>query len=429
MSIFSISGYSYNNPYTSPLYGYRNNSSSSYHNISPVRQGYGSCCRTSSYAGTERFVRAYQKSLTNLKSAVSKLRDSSGNTVFTDYEAGSSDPTVADVKGKYRLKPETDIDLYVQSIAKAQKNVSASHGAQEEVGNGADMEFDIASATGNKRVSVSSLNDDGTKKTYEQMYMEAAQTINADSSLGVKASITNVYGRVSLELTAKDTGASKGFAVTGDMGAADGLNTAAVNAQDAVYTVTQDGYTQTHQSETNTISLDYGRMEAELKREGSTNIYTTVDTDKITSAVEDLVDKYNTVTKLLEENAYRGIGAADRLSSFKRGMADEKTLKALGITFNTDGEMELDKDKLATALQDDYDYTKSLIAGQFGIAEKADYRAQSALSDPVQRIVSNNLAPTSIFSVVYADNSHRRFQTGPYDYGNHIIGLFLNTRA
>ena len=59
------------------------------------------------------------------------------------------------------------------------------------------------------------------------------------------------------------------------------------------------------------------------------------------SAVEDLVKRYNEVSGLLKDNGDRGTGAVSHLASFGRGMADAKTLKAVGITYNKDGELEL----------------------------------------------------------------------------------------
>ena len=157
------------------------------------------------------------------------------------------------------------------------------------------MNFEIIASDG-KRVSVSigSTNENGTAKTYHQMYQEAAQSINAQAGSSVKASVANVEGKVSLVLTSGKEGEAGGFSVSGETGAATG-----VLAQDAVYSVTENGITTAFQSATNRISLDYGRIEAQLKGTGESRIYTGIDEDEVVSAVKDLVNGYNSVQTLL----------------------------------------------------------------------------------------------------------------------------------
>lgn len=439
MSVNGISGYS--------SYNYQNmanmirlsgiKSQSSYQAVAPVKKTGSVKSGSTAYDDIAGFLKSYQSKLTSLESAAAKLQESSRTNVFTDYEAASTDESVATVSGTYRLRGDTNITLDVHSLAQAQQNVSGSHYSQETVEAGADMKLEIAGAGGSASISVSSANENGTAKTYNQMYQEAAKAINSNAGLGVKASVSNVEGKVSLVLTARDTGADNGFTVSGSMGAAGGLENASTEAQDAVYTVNQDGFSYTRSSQSNKVSLDYGRMEAELKSEGTTKVYTGVDTDKVADAVEDLVDSYNSVTKLLGDNAGRGTGTASHLSSFNRGMADEKTLNAIGITYNKDGSMELDKEKLVSALEKDYEGTKSLIAGQFGIAEKAAARADSALSDSVQRIVGNDLSSAASQSQNSGFSSSGTFQyfsnfarSGPYNLANYYtVGMMLNTLA
>lgn len=402
--------------------------------VSPVKRVSSATSSSGSYEDIQSFLKNYQSKLTALETAASKLTESSSKNVFNDYEAASTDSSVAVASGTYKLRGDTDITLNVQTLAQTQQNSSVSHYSQEEVDAG--MDFEITGPDGGTvAVTISNVNDNGTTKTYNQMYQEAASVINAQSGSGVRASVSNVDGRVSLTLTSGKEGQSGAFTVSGDTGAASGLENAAVLAQDAVYTVTENGKTRTMQSDSNKISLDYGRIEAQLKGIGETRVYTGIDEDAVVSAVEDLVKSYNEVSGLLQDNAGRGTGTAAHLASFGRGMADAKTLKALGITYNKDGDLELDKDTLKKALETDLEGTKSMLGGQFGIAEKAAGRADSALSDPVQRIVSNDLA--SAVSSSGTNNNQAAFKyysnfarSGPYNITNYYtVGLLFNTLA
>ena len=404
--------------------------SSGYQAVSPVKRvSSATSSSKAAYEDIQNFLKDYQSKLTGLETAALKLTESSSKNVWNDYQVTTTDSSVAVASASYRLKGDTDITLNVQSLAQAQQNASASHHAQEQADVGADMDFEITGPEGgNISVSVGSVNENGTAKTYQQMYQEAAGAINAQSGAGVRASVSNVDGRISLVLSSAREGEAGGFTVSGNAGAA-------VRAQDAVYTVTGNGITQTLRSDTNKISLDYGRIGAELKGTGEARVYTGIDEDTVVSAVEDLVKRYNEVSGLLKDNGDRGTGAVSHLASFGRGMADAKTLKAVGITYNKDGELELDKDTLKNALETDLEGTKSLLGGQFGMAEKAARRAESALSDPVQRIVDSDLAAvasrreqeTSSANFRYLSNFAR---SGPYNMTNfYTVGLLLNTLA
>lgn len=402
--------------------------------VSPVKPVAPVDSSSSAYTDIQGFLGSYQSGLTGLESTALKLADSSSKNVFNDYKVASSNEKAVTASGRYGLKGDTDLTLHVESLAQAQQNTSTAHDSEEAVKPGADMEFQVNSANGSAAVAVSSTNENGTQKTYRQMYQEAAKAVNSQPELGVKASATNTNGKVSLVLTAADTGGAKGFRVTGNTGAAAGIDKASAAAQDAVYTVTDNGSAREYRSDTNKISLDYGRIEAEFKGTGESRVHTGIDEDSVVSAVDDLVKGYNSVTGLLKENSNRGTGAAAHLSSFKRGMADEITLKAIGITHDKDDNLKLDKDKLKSALEHDFEGTRSLIGGQFGIAEKVSAKTHSALSDSVQRIVGKDLASAMAPEKEHSSADFRYLsnfaRSGPYNLGNfYTVGLLLNTMA
>ena len=411
--------------------------SSRYQAVEPVKQ-----VTSATYSSSvQNFLSNYQKELTSLESVASKLMINSSKNVFNDFEVASTNSDVVDVSATYKLKGDTDISLDVQTLAQKQQNTSTAHFGAEQVAAGDDMNFDILASDG-KRISVTvgSMNENGTAKTYHQMYQEAAASINAQAGRSARASVANVDGKVSLVLTSGKEGEAGGFTISGETGAAAGIENAAVQAQDAVYSVTENGVTTTYQSASNKISLDYGRIEAQLKKTGESTIYTGIDEDKVVSAVKDLMDGYNSVQSLLEGNASRGIGATAHAQAFGRGMAAEKTLNAIGISYNKDGKMELDEDKLKEALEKDFNGTKEILGGQFGIAEKVASRTDMALSDSVQRIVSNDLGEsTKSETAVSKNQSYDRsgyqsfynfVKSGPYNLGNYYaVGLLLNTLA
>ena len=443
MSIYGVTGGGYGYGYASSINNLLQLSSlkttSSYSAIQAANRVTSTNSNTSAYSSVTGFLKEYQSELTGLEAAAAKLQLNKEGNVFSELEAGSTDESVATAKKSWKVEAGMDINLEVHSIAQAQKNVSASNYAADLATE--DMEFEITGANGTQKISISSTNERGLKKTYNQMYQEAAKAINSNTKSDVRASLATENGKVSLVLTGKATGAANGFTVSGKTGAAAGLESVVNAASDASFTVTQNGYSQTYSSDTNKVSIGYGRVDVELKKEGTTNIYSGVDTDEITSAVQKLVDSYNSVTNLLEANSGRGSGTAAHLSSFQRGMAHEKTLAAVGISIDKKtGDMVLDKEKLVEALEKDYDFTVETLGGQFGLAENASQKADRALSDPVQRIVSNDLggskssgnASSSGNSAV--NNQYAYFANfvakGAYNLSNYYaVGMLLNTMA
>lgn len=155
-------------------------------------------------------------------------------------------------------------------------------------------------------------------------------------------------------------------------------------------------------------------------------------TDDIVASMEQFVKDYNSVTSLLEQNADRGTGVTSHLNAFNRGAASDQALETLGITYDKDGDMQLDSEALKKALETDYDTTKKLIGGQYGLADRTAMKTENALSDSVQRIVNNDLnslvSSTQNYSSIQYTYSFSR--AGAYNLSNmYAIGLFVNTTA
>lgn len=385
------------------------------------------------YTDTLKFVQNYGKTMADVKLSASKLQSGNSSNVFSGFSIQSGDESVAKIGKTYRPRESTDIDLQVQSLAQAQQNRSQSLNGTEAAAEGSAMSFEITSSQGkNVRINVSDRTDEGMQKTNEQMMREAAQQINSRSGLGVTASVAREDGKVSLVLTSEKTGESSGFTVQGEMGAAAGAETAAVQGQNARYTVTQDGRTTNRVSETNKISLDYGRVDATLTGTGSAQIRAGRNTDQIVSAVKDMAATYNEATDLLKANSGRGRGTAAQAETFERQVADEKTLNAVGISYDKNGKMQVNESALKKALNDDFEGTKAILGGQNGVADRVAQRADSATAVSSGRLVDQDMSSRMDRSQESTFSSFRYLASfagsGPYSLGNYYtVGLMLNT--
>jgi len=137
--------------------------------------------------------------------------------------------------------------------------------------------------------------------------------------------------------------------------------------------------------------------------------------DDVISAVGDLVKKYNDTISYLKSNTGLGSGITDQIETLKRAMPSEKTLKAIGISYDTSGNMKFDESALRTAMdnalnkavgaEEDFDLdadwgveweqAKDIIGGQYGIADRVGGKATFILDSSVDRIVGGSSSSTS----------------------------------
>ncbi|MEY8426280.1 flagellar filament capping protein FliD [Lachnospiraceae bacterium 46-15] len=162
----------------------------------------------------------------------------------------------------------------------------------------------------------------------------------------------------------------------------------------------------------------------------------------IISSVKDFVKQYNETKSYLSSNSSRSSAVASHLSAFERAVPSEKTLKAMGLSIDKYGKMQLDEEKLTEALDKDYEETKNLLGGQYGLAERVGAKATAILDTPVDKIAGvsgSSSTGTGNASSSAAASSNKttmsesfldfaRFaRSGAYNLGNYYaVGTMLN---
>lgn len=110
----------------------------------------------------------------------------------------------------------------------------------------------------------------------------------------------------------------------------------------------------------------------------------------IVSAVKDFANKVNNTMSYLKNNSGISSGVSAQLDSLKRSLPSEKTLKAVGLSYDTDGNLKLDEDALKEAMKNDPDEVKELLGGQFGMAERIGSKATAILDSSVNSIIGGS---------------------------------------
>lgn len=374
------------------------------------------------------FLKAYNSKMGELMEASGKLRSGNSGNVMNELEAVSSDTAVAQASSHYRLREEKSLELEVTQLAQAQQNIGNAVNGTENASE--NMNFTISSKNGSFaeiQVTVNAQKEDGSYLSNREMLKKAALQINQARS-GVKASVMEKDGQVNLQLESVKTGEQAAFAVNGETGAAKGIENAALRAGNAVYTVKEGGSERTLTSQTNDIRLDLGRIDVKLKSTGTSTISSEVNHGKVISAVEDLVNQYNETLAFLDGNAGHGQGVINQIGSFVRDLAPAKTMELLGLSTEKNGTLALDKQALSDSLKKDSKLVRSLISGQYGLAQKTFDRALGAMRENSGSLLSNDMKEPANFSAgssydflnIYAKNGRTNMNNF------YALGLMVN---
>ena len=389
--------------------------------VSRVSNSYRNTSLTSSMA----FIKNYSNSMSDMMSSANALRSVNQSGVMNDLVVSSSDSSVATATEKLPVRNAQQIDVDVKQLAAAQVNVSEGVKASEKAQS--DMDFTVGNALNTVNVKVSAANADGTAKTNAQMLKEAADQINSGSS-NVKASVVQKDGVASLQLEGKYTGAANSFEVSGNLGAAAGAEAVKTEAANSKYSITTGGKTTQHESYSNDVYADSYRIGIELKGVGKASIKADVDSDKIASALSDLVGSYNSSLKLLNDNYDRGTGVDRQLRNLVAGLGSEESLKQLGITVNKDATLKFDKDVFAKNMKDNPSLTKSLISGPGGIADRAFNKGSSGMNVQSSSLINGDLMGAQADSITNPMNAFGSYsRSGAYAMNNYAaVGMMLN---
>ncbi len=372
------------------------------------------------------FLESYSSTMADVMDSANSLRDVNSKSVMSDLKTVSSDTDVADVSTRYPSRVPKEMTLDVEALAEAQVNASTGVKASEKAS--VDMDFEVSGSQGSVSVQVSAQNDDGTAKSNRTMLKEAAQQINAGKT-GVRASVEEKDGVASLVLKGRETGTRNAFQVSGEMGAAGGAQEIKTEAANAQYSVTTAGnITRNYTSQSNDITLDTGRISAKLKATGETTVSRQQDSDKVASAVSDLVESYNNAVNFLKDNADHGSGVSRQLRQLEGSLGSTSRLDRLGLSVQEDGTLALDEEKLTQSLKKEPELTKNLISGTNGIAQNMFSRASGAMRTNAQSLVEYDLQEyeqESLFDPLQFMGNYSRM--GTTQMNNHyMVGLLMN---
>ena len=153
-----------------------------------------------------------------------------------------------------------------------------------------------------------------------------------------------------------------------------------------------------------------------------------VDSERLISGVEDLVNNYNKAVDFLRNNAGQGSEVSRQLRNMVRSLGSEQSLEMAGITANKDGTLSFDKEKLTKNLEKDEDLVRDVISGRNGIAQAAFDRGSAGLRANSAGLVQNSVRQAE--SSQNTDGYHflNTFsKAGAYNMSNYMaLGLMMD---
>lgn len=323
-----------------------------------------------------------------LSSKLDALR-TAGNTLqfpsqLSATTAVSSDKTVLTASAAFYATPGS-YAVNVTQLATAQKSFSYAYDTGTTFGQGS-----LSFTVGGVAQPVIDLTDQAS-----YTLQEIGAKIN-DANMGVTATVISGTDGDRLILTGNKTGAGNDFSFTSTVAAPDSVpsgttqhaltdldtspSLAVSSAADAIITI--DGVEVS--SDTNTFSNAIGGLTfTALKAGSSATVTVQTDATKIEDAVQNFVDSYNAVVKLIKDNSdydlttktaelFNGDSAArgirDVLTNARSTIPSElsgasiKTLSALGVTIQQNGLFSLDSTTLQQAIETAPDDVTTAIA-------------------------------------------------------------------
>lgn len=349
---------------------------------------------------TKEFAINLKESARSLKNTISSLSVENGDDILSKKTVSSSNDdlvSAAYIGNTSKGESPPGIELTIKQLASGQTNQGRSM-PPDEMGLPPDTySFDIRSRDIDYEFQFN-INEGDTNRTIEE---KLAKLITR-SNIGIHAEVAEEgNGNVSLRLRSDDTGV-KGdsglqFIVSDDKtsktkGAVDyfGINNVSDMPTNALYTI--DGEEGFAPSNNITVNKAYDLTLKGTTGEGETvSIGLKTDVESLTDNISNLIMGYNAfiqnAAKYLDSQP-QSKALVREMSGLSSGFGNE--LESLGVNFNSDGQISLDKNLIQQTAEEDDSLTKFDNVKKFAnnILNKANQIALDPLQYTNKKIVA-----------------------------------------
>lgn len=339
---------------------------------------------------TKEFYGDFYPKMNDLKSAASKLKNTTADSVIAPTGAGSSNTkAVGDVSGSV----EAPVTIDVSQVATGAK-IDFSAVVSENKGD-ISGKSQISLKVGNdvKKVDLNISDKLSNKDALSQVVSQ----INA-ASTGATASIVEKDGKSTLQIQSNTTGKKGTIAVEvqGAMKSAVGGGMLSAG-QNAIYKV--GGETKTSESNKVNIVSGESKFAATLAGAGTATVaQKQTDSTKIMSAVKDFAKAYNSTVDFLSKNSAKSASVSNLAASFRDVKFSATALEKVGINVDSAGKLSLDETKLTETLAKDPIKVHKLISSSGGLADSAYKKSMAAVINSTSLIQAPSVLRSGKFN-------------------------------
>lgn len=367
------------------------------------------------------FMTSLSKSAYDLKAATKPLVSSGPESSFNKKTIISSDSNA--VTGTAASNADSKAyTINVSKLAISQVNTGTALKTNDKSTLSSGLNS-VALKVGTTSKNISFTIDE--KDTNQSGLSKMASAINF-AKAGVTANVftDTKTGTSSLKITSDKTGTGNEISLTdinGNAAFVSGANTVSSQAQDAEYKLDGKQYT----SKSNTISIDYDKVQLTLNKAESKDIRLSVgrDSNAVTEDIQNLVKNYNNLISTANSNS-SAFSGAEKLKSDLEGIirSDKASLSSMGINQNGDGTLAVDKKKLSDAVINNFSNIKDVFGGYNGVSQKLYSKAIQVQTSPQQYMKQPN------FGNGFNFNTNNPFQSNSFRPGQNIFsGMVVDT--
>ena len=374
---------------------------------------------------TKEFAVSLKESARSLKNTISSLSGENGDGMLSKKTVSSSNEDIisASYSGGSQAESPPPVELTVEKLATRQLN-KGNGLPPDEMGLPPDTySFDIRSRDIDYEFQFN-INEGDTNRTIE----EKLARLITKSNIGIHAETAeDEYGNISLQLSSDDTGV-KGdsglqFIVSDDKtsktrGAVDyfGIDLVDEYPSDALFTV--NGEPKSSPSNDVTINKIYDLTFKGTTGEGETvSVGVKTDVESLTDNISHLITGYNAFL----QNAAKYLDSQPQSKALVREMTGlssgfNNDLEALGVNFDENGQISLDKNLIQQTAEEDDSLTRFDNVRKF--ANNILDKANSVSLDPLQytnkKIVAYKNPNANNFSSPYITSNYSGMMFSSY---------------
>ncbi len=350
----------------------------------------------------QKFVTDSKVYSQNLKQSINNLmnRTSKEQPVFDKKTAESSNKEAVEIKStdiKKTQNTSQPVDVKVEQVATTQKNTGETLVSNEKSLDAKYYQFEISSNGKTQQVSFSVSNSDNN----EAVQRKIAEAINSKNT-GVSASVSYDSKTKSskIVLEAKETGTGSNGSnkfevrdVSGNAALQMGLSNVSQQAKDAIFSINGEQKT----SKSNDVALGNGVTATLKKATGDESVKVSIksDTGAQIDKVREMVNNFNGLLEAADSNSKDS--STKKLSNELRTTAKTymSSLNRIGISFNSNGYLAIDKDKMDKAANDGTleKFFKQDRNSSYGFANRVSQTASKVNNNPMTYVGKSSVNP------------------------------------